>query len=295
MHRILAEYKNGNYLVRLYDDGTKIKTTPYDEFIADFPDSVDLKITSYCENDCPMCHESSSKNGAHADLDNQFTDTFISGMEIAIGGGNPLSHPDLLPFLRKLKGKRIIANMTVNQIDLAKQSEFLEYLLDKKLIHGLGISMDRVRRDTVDFAKKHKNVVLHLINGVFPVEEYPLLYDQGLKILILGYKRFGKGESFYSEKVADTMAETARQLNEMTKRFLLVSFDNLALEQLNVKQMIGEEKFNEIYMGADGESSMYVDLVKREYALSSTATQRYPLEKSLKKCFHSLRKTNKPN
>ena len=34
---LLAEYKNGNYVVRLFDDGTKELVTEDDKFIAAFP------------------------------------------------------------------------------------------------------------------------------------------------------------------------------------------------------------------------------------------------------------------
>ena len=117
---LLAKYKNGNYSVRLYDDGTKIKSTLYDDFVADFPDSIDLKITDYCDVNCPMCHESSSINGRHADLNSPFLDTIGSGTELAIGGGNPLSHPDLAQFLARMKNRGVICNLTVNERHLLK-------------------------------------------------------------------------------------------------------------------------------------------------------------------------------
>ena len=44
--QLLKEYKNGNYSVLLYTDGTKEKVTEDDFFKADFPDSIDLKITN---------------------------------------------------------------------------------------------------------------------------------------------------------------------------------------------------------------------------------------------------------
>ena len=37
MTNLLAQYKNGNYEVKLYSDGTKIKQTSDDYFQAEFP------------------------------------------------------------------------------------------------------------------------------------------------------------------------------------------------------------------------------------------------------------------
>lgn len=288
--RILAKYKNGNYEVTLYEDGTKVKHTEEDSFIASFPDSIDLKITDYCENNCPMCHENSSIKGRHGDLSHPIVDTFPTGMEVAIGGGDPLSHPDLLAFLEKLKAKGIIANLTVNALDLKKQRTLLDRLIEERLIHGLGVSCMAYDEYAVDFALKHPNVVLHLINGVFLPEDYEKLYGKGLKILILGYKVFGKGKSFYSPAVRDRMRENKALLPVILKGFKVISFDNLALEQLDVRGVIGEERFREIYMGEDGDASMYVDLVKKEYSLSSSSEERCMIAGSLRECFHELRK-----
>ena len=114
MNKLLTVYRNGNYTVKLYSDGTKVKTTKDDKFIADFPDSMDLKITDYCDMNCPMCHEKSSINGKHGNLNEEFLSTLKRGTELAIGGGNPLSHPDLIPFLTGMKEQGVICNLTVN-------------------------------------------------------------------------------------------------------------------------------------------------------------------------------------
>jgi molybdenum cofactor biosynthesis enzyme MoaA len=70
------------------NDGTKIRITEDEEFSADFPESVDMKITDHCDIGCAMCHERSGKNGKHADLNAEFLDTLRPFTEIAIGGGS---------------------------------------------------------------------------------------------------------------------------------------------------------------------------------------------------------------
>ncbi|MBQ9369886.1 MAG: radical SAM protein [Clostridia bacterium] len=291
MPRILTRYRNGNYVVTLYADGTKAKETMGDAFIASFPDSIDLKITDYCVNNCSMCHERSSAAGRHGVLSHPIIDTFHSGMEVAIGGGNPLSHPDLLPFLKRLKERRVIPNITVNVIDLKKDTALIEELIRARLVYGVGVSCHAFDEFAVDFALAHTNVVLHVINGVFPVEDYRKLAGKGLKVLILGYKEFGRGREYLSSAVRERMRETREHLSEILPAFKVVSFDNLALTQLAVKEVIGTERFDEMYMGADGEASMYVDLVREEYALSSASEERMPLENTLEACFQALRGT----
>ena len=277
MRKIIAEYQNGNYKVTLYSDGTKVKETDDDFFLAAFPDSIDLKITEYCDMFCPMCHEESTTNGRHAKLDHPILNTLKPGMELAIGGGNPLSHPELVEFLERMKHQGVICNMTVNEAHLWKYKDLIEILLRNKLIYGLGISLSQYKKETIEFAKKYKNTVLHLIAGIANWDSLFKLEPNNTKILILGYKKFGRGIQAYNEIVENKIKETIELLPTILKTFDTVGFDNLALEQLDIKSMLTEEEWREFYMGEDGSSTMYIDLVKNEFAVSSTSKERYPL------------------
>lgn len=112
---LLGRYRNGNYITTILSDGTRIRETNDDEFIPDHAENMDIKITNCCSMSCPFCHEGSTKDGKHGDILNEkFIETLHPYQECAIGGGNILEHPDLIPFLKKLKEKKVIANITVN-------------------------------------------------------------------------------------------------------------------------------------------------------------------------------------
>ena len=65
---MIAKYQNGNCTVTLEDDGTKIRE--YDGIpVPLFPESVDLKITDYCDLNCSYCHENSNTKGKHASVE----------------------------------------------------------------------------------------------------------------------------------------------------------------------------------------------------------------------------------
>lgn len=287
MSKLIAVYQNGNYSVKLYSDGTKIKTTKDDKFIANFPDSMDLKITDYCDMNCPMCHEKSSVNGKHGNLNEDFLSTLKRGTELAIGGGNPLSHPDLIPFLTRMKKQGVICNLTVNETHLKKDREFIDKLISQNLIYGLGVSIKAYNEYAVSFAKSYKNTVLHVINGIF--EDYDKISNQDLKILILGYKMFGKGEKYYNSEIESNKQHTKEILPSLLNKFDCVSFDNLALEQLDVKSIISPEDYESMFMGNDGEATMYIDLVNRQFAKSSTSFDRYPMEKDIITMFNTVK------
>lgn len=297
MPEILCKYWNGNYAVVMYDDGTKVRICPSDEFRPVTPESMDLKITNYCDRGCIMCHENSTTCGRHGDILNLgFVDTMSPYTEVAIGGGNPLSHPDLVPFLRKLKDLRLIANMTINQYHFMKSKEFVFDLYRNKLIHGLGISLDgKPDEEFIKELRLYPNAVIHVIAGMVEISDLELLKRQGFKLLILGYKRFRRGYDYYDyhmDVVETKIAVLYDRLKEVLTWFDAVSFDNLAIEQLDVKRLMSDDEWEQFYMGDDGTFTMYIDAVKEEFAVSSVSTERFPLEDSVMKMFKKVKEVS---
>lgn len=276
--RLLGEYQNGNYTVKIYNDGTKIRETNDDVFVASFPECIDLKITNNCDMGCPYCHEDSKLDGKHGDiLNTKIIDTIRPFTELAIGGGNPLSHPDLILFLKTLKSKNIIANMTVNQNHFVSHQDLIRDLVENDLIKGLGVSLVEVNDEFINTITQYPNAVIHIINGITTLNDFRRLYNHNLKILILGYKEIRRGKEYYSPKVEVTKNDIYKNINEIINGFKVVSFDNLAIKQLDLKRIFTQKDWDEFYMGDDGQYTMYIDLVEEEYALSSTSTQRFKL------------------
>lgn len=293
----IGRYTNGNYSVMIFEDGTKIRKNNLDYFEPEFPESMDIKITNKCDMGCPMCHEDSCPNGTEADLENiPFLDSIRPYTELAIGGGNPISHPKLLKFLEELRKRRIIANVTINQNHLFKNLKFVEDLLDRKLIHGLGISLTDVNNDLINFIKKYHNSVIHIINGIVTLDQLNDLADKNAKILILGYKEFRRGANFIKserQKVERNKKDLYNVLPSMLEHYSVISFDNLAIKQLDPKRLMTEEKWEEFYMGDDGNFTMYIDLVNKKFAKSSVSNIRYDITDNIIDMFNTVR--SEPN
>ena len=292
---VLNTYKNGNYIVRIYNDGSKVRLTLDDDFNASFPESIDIKITNYCNNNCPMCHENSSINGKHAVLDYPFLNTLSSGTELAIGGGNPFSHPNLKDFLISMKEKGIICNVTINQNHFVKYLKVIKKLIDEKLIYGLGVSIidESNIEEIINFAKENENVVIHLIAGLIKTSLLNKLYDKHLKVLILGYKEIGRGVNYFNKSIKDNICYLKDNILEISSHFYVISFDNLAIEQFDIKNKMDDEEFEKHYMGDDGNFTMYIDLVKQEFAISSTSLSRHPLLDNIKDMFEIVKMESK--
>lgn len=290
--KILGSYKNNDYTCTMFSDGTKIRWNDKDSFNPIKPESIDLKITNMCNMECGMCHENSTPDGKHGDILNlPFIETMFPYSEIAIGGGNPLTHPDLIEFLEGLKERKIIASMTVNQVHFMHNIDLLKELTDKKLIYGLGISYIGGRhKNCIDAIKQFPNAVVHVINGIVHMDSLEALANNDLKILVLGYKEFRRGKTLYDECGSQINYLKAQFYDMLPKIvndgwFKCISFDNLAIKQLEPKRLMSDKDYKEFYLGADGFASMYIDAVNREFAQSSVSTDRYPLMEDIKDMF----------
>lgn len=293
--KILGKYKNGNVNVILLEDGTKIRMTKDEEFNPVFPENFDYKITNMCPYGCKFCHEDSTITGLHGDImHDEFIDTLHAGTECAIGGGAITTHPDLVPFLKKLKSLGVVANATVNQKELEDNYEFITKLLDEKLIYGLGISYNHPDPTLNEFVKKYPNTVLHLIAGIHTVDDFEKLACRGFKILILGYKNLRRGNSNFIKHCDEIQKQINWLKNTITKyandgSFKTISFDNLALEQLDIKNQISKEMWDKYYQGEDGSQTMFIDSVKKEFARMSTSLERFPIENNIIDMFNKIR------
>jgi MoaA/NifB/PqqE/SkfB family radical SAM enzyme len=290
MNKLLGKYDNGNYVIKIYNDGTKIRETEENEFISVFPECIDLKITNQCDMVCAYCHEDSTIHGEHGDvLNSAFINTLKPFTELALGGGNVLSHPDLIEFLRVLKDKNIIANITVNQNHFIKEEALIKQLVQKDLIKGLGVSLISPTEDFIKLIKNYPNAVIHVINGVNTLEDLEKLYENNLKILILGYKEFRRGKIYYSNKIEVNKHLIYENISNILNGFKVVSFDNLAIKQLDLKRILSDKEWDEFYMGDDGQFTMYIDLVKRQFANNSTSIKRYDLLDDIEDMFRIVK------
>ena len=300
-----VRYKNGNYTVTLdTKTGTKIRENDLDFFEADTVESMDIKITNCCDMGCVMCHENSTPDGKHADiLGPSFLDKLHPYTELAIGGGNPLAHPDLKEFLERCKERKFIPSMTVNQVHFEKNYDFIKELVDNKLIYGLGVSLVNPTPEFIEKLKTIPNAVLHIINGLISLPQLMKIRYQDLKVLILGYKVFRRGADLYDEQSYKIDAQKTimyQMLPRMISEewFKVLSFDNLAIEQLDPKRLMDEDEWNEFYMGDDGigdgftSASMYVDMVERKFAKNSCDPVRYDLAPTIEDMYRFLKFNN---
>ena len=275
-------YKNGNYLVKINDqDGTKERITMDDNMHPDFPENIDITISTRCNGGCDYCYMGCDKNGTHANLLCwSFWDSLQPYTEVALNG-NDLTNPELEALLIKLSARHIFVNMTVNQIHFMQHFDKLLEWKYRKLIWGLGVSLKEASKQLVDKLNNFgSDAILHTIAGIITKYDIEYLSNRNIKLLVLGFKLSGRGKDYYyvnGNVIARNIGWLKQNIINIIPKFRVISFDNLALEQLDIKKQISDNQWNNIYMGDDGEFTFYIDLVKGTYAKNSISCEEYPI------------------
>jgi len=188
-----------------------------------------------------------------------------------------------------------------DKFDIETATKYSDIL---NLVSCVGVSLDKLPEDFYTyklsnnktpfpysyFDEKYKNntlmhyrdVVYHIIAGIFPPEQLiDLIEDVDKPILILGYKQWGRAantelpESIKEfESVLKQFIYKKRTDSSSIKRDFRLSFDNLALEQLHIKDSLLPEEYEQIYMGDEGTHSMYIDAVNGQFARTSRSENR---------------------
>lgn len=273
--QLLGRYANGNTVVSLFSDGTKIREFPDNEKpTSEFPECIDMTVSYRCNMGCEFCYQNATKDGLEANLSeyDSLLDSIHPWTEVALNGNEITDQ--FVEFLRKLKARNIIANVTFNQAYFMKHEKTIRALYNQNLIMGIGISLQKPTSTFIDLIKKYDRAVVHLIAGIVSRQDLYLLSNHNLSVLFLGYKQIGRGKQYILQdsSVYNRLTWLKVHLCHMINGFKYVSFDNLALDQLNVKSLV-KEKWNELYMGDDGEHTFYVDLVHKKAYKSSLESE----------------------
>ena len=273
------KYRNGNASVWLdLRDGTRIIEYPDNEPLAlDTPLNIDIRVSTQCpygydvvtrKSTCAFCHESALVHGVECDYGRLLfvlMDAKLPrGTEIALGVNEVTDN--LLQFVKNLWKLGLVVNITMNeryilQYGDTRLKEIMPY------VYGLGISYRSLQGclSLPDWIAEYPHTVIHVINGIDDFDDVKELGVKYRKLLILGEKDFG-----FNRGKVDLNTKRHKQWKanviQLTKIFDIVSFDNLALQQLDVRDKITDEEYKSFYQG---EHSVYINAVEQYFAPSS--------------------------
>ena len=177
-----------------------------------------------------------------------------------------------------------------------RKQELINKLVGENLVKGIGVSLKKADNDFIERIQQFPNAVIHIINGIATKEQILALSNHNLKILILGYKRLRRGIDYDINNgilINNNQKWLYSNIQQILYGFKIISFDNLALEQLNIRRLLSEDEWERYYMGDDGEFTFYIDMVEQKFAKSSTASfdKRYDLLDNVDDMFKVIKRT----
>ncbi|MCK5416373.1 radical SAM protein [Candidatus Parcubacteria bacterium] len=188
----------------------------FDFPILNSPSIIDVNITRNCNLNCPHCYMNSKTNNDHMSLDNYkiaLREIEKAGVfQIALGGGEPTTHPDFIKILKLTKKTRVIPNLTTNGKDLSLKNIIAISTYCSAVafsVEGINSDFEKIRNfpfsSLIETVKKFKllktNIVFQIavsknnIQKIDKITNY-LLRFKPYGILFLAYKPVGRGEYF---------------------------------------------------------------------------------------------------
>ena len=267
-------------LVRLSHDGNHGKMI--------MPVLVDMKITDHCDQGCAFCYQGSEPNNMHADTNaviGMIDQMRGNVLEIAFGGGDPLSHPDLSDIIRYTIDCGIMPNITVfgsprNMDRIVKlEKELGGYASD--VHYGISVQSAAQLKRLVntkdrDHWRVHSRTVWHVVEGITPYKDLKTIIEEGLSVLLLGYKHTGRSrsENGWTSDQVEWILSTSKRLADDSFHDIRISVDTLfakkhkdVLEEMNVSR--------KLYSTVEGDTSFYIDMVEWTYAPASYVDKKH--------------------
>jgi hypothetical protein len=123
---------------------------------------------------------------------------------------------------------------------------------------------------------------------LFPLEDFKKILESKFynKILILGFKQFGRARNMILPE--ESLKEWSNLLRQYLykSRYLfdgnfkkIIGFDNLAIDQLGIRDCLTRDEWEKLYFGDEFSSSMYVDAVEGNFAPTSRDSNRISWDK----------------
>lgn len=277
--------------------------TPYTK--SRIPELVDLKITDHCGWGCKFCYQGSTKDGGHAPIKRliETLDSLAAAgvFEVAIGGGEPVDHPDFDMLIQASKKRNITFNFTTYGVEWAadRENPILRAMRDSYWRGGIGVSVHSLKDvDKADRLDNYlqaagiygRNVMAQTVIGATPMKATQAILDRCIEsdrpLLLLGYKTTGRGQSFTQreakrEQVKSIIEQAKAHLNKplpigdygyVEERNFTLSVDTAFLDMWgDVLDEVGIPHV--LRTSPEGKFSMYIDGVTNMAAPSSYCAQ----------------------
>lgn len=284
--KITCRYSGSQWVLFNRSNGYRVRIR-FDDRIPERPTSpelVDIKITDYCESNCGYCYQGSTTKGEHASFNsiiNVLNElSALKVFEVAIGGGEPTTHPNFKEIVEYAQLHGIVPNVTTRNYNFVRDN----YEWCAKHLGTIAVSVDspvgvhRVRalRTLSDGTIKFNVQVV--AGGVYDFDGLVAAAGEavagtgssrGLPITLLGFKEQERGAGYPKRSYKNWRELMLKHY----KHGFNVDTAFLQLHKEELDEIVGS-RASKFYTLNEGIYSCYIDAVKMEIAPSSYCDRR---------------------
>jgi hypothetical protein len=272
------------------ETGTKLRISFKEnpkEFKLTSPELVDVKITDWCDKRCGFCYQSSCKDADPNGASKRFLEQLAWRLgeakvfEVAIGGGEPTSHPHFADFVIYLNRQGINPNFTSYDMKWAENKRIREVVAK----HGRSFAVSSFKRsDVVDvyqWNREHPgvqgciNIPMGTHSSYETIKQLELCRALGLQITLLGYKGCGRGNSYAEadmDKVLDFLDQKARWHGLGADTIFVEKYRD-RLKKFDISDLLIVDR--------EGTTSCYIDAVNETIGAHSYGAKMKDIKKQL--------------
>lgn len=216
------------------------KTLHDDPIWAPVPELADISISNHCSKGCSYCYRKSVKNNEFMPLEQyeRVLDAlnhpkYGNVFQVALGGGEPLEHPQFVQIIEATLKREIVPNFTTNGMFL---TEDICKVIHRK-IGAVALSITKVKeleREKVAMLRKYDirtnvHYVLSSMNIGEAIEivsgKHNEVFEGVNAIIFLTYKPAGRGTEDGVLKAGDEMERFVQKVNDYSNKVLKIGFD----------------------------------------------------------------------
>jgi MoaA/NifB/PqqE/SkfB family radical SAM enzyme len=207
---------------------------------APVPELADISISNHCTKGCSFCYRNSKPNRefmsledycfaldslAHAELGGVF--------QVALGGGEPLEHPQFLEIIDATVERGIVPNFTTNGLHLTDC--ICQRIKNKVGAVAISISkMDELNTEAMDMLRRNAiRTNVHYVLSALNIREataivngdYNARFEGVNAIVFLTYKPAGRASDRFILKAGNELTEFLQKVDDSTISRPRIGFD----------------------------------------------------------------------
>lgn len=242
------------------------------------PELVDVKITNQCPYNCKYCYQDSRDSGLHAPSNHLYglirTLKELKVFEVAIGGGEPVNHPQFVYILESFRREGIVPNFSTRNLSWLRDPMVWPKVIDNcgAFAYSAGDDLHKVnlveiatllRTNGINYRDKF---AIHIVLGVDRLwavkNALKEAYNHGIRVVLLDFKHTGRGRGYRVEPYDKLIEEVILPL-QVEGKLPRIDFDTPLAARFE-KQLDAAGVSRYLYEVREGGFSCYVDAVSNK-------------------------------